>query len=130
MSSLISAFLRRGNPNEIYHSVAGLSAFVDHIIRLFTVFGFLTGLINLRNIHPDNAVIAVLLVVLGFSIFFYTAFLIDYIVVGICSITPYFKNNEYARQIAVTIIAIVYIYFSVEYYQVVGAYLAELKLFG
>lgn len=70
--------LFRGRVDDTRRSLAGLSGFVDHLIRLFTALGFLTGLLNIRSLNPDNDFIVVLLTILGIAVFYYSSYLFDY----------------------------------------------------
>jgi len=69
MSKFWSFILFRGSSDDTRRSLSGLFGFVEHLIRLFTALGFLTGLLSLRSSNLDSYFIAILLVVLGLAVF-------------------------------------------------------------
>nr|DAF66376.1 MAG TPA: hypothetical protein [Caudoviricetes sp.] len=122
--------LFRGSIDDTHRSLSGLSGFVDHLIRLFTALGFLTGLLSLRSSNPDSDLIIVLLLILGGAVFYYSSYLFDFIVASVLSIIPFFERNELPRRIAATLLGLLYIMILVFSLPSITEFLSEIKPFG
>ncbi len=130
MKKALSVLMFRGTTETVRPALDGLSALVDHLIRLFTALGFLTGLINLREIYPDNDLIAALLLLLGSAVFLYTIYIFDYLLAGALSLIPHFKKNDFARSATATALGIGFVFLQASLIVPIGAFLAEIKPFG
>ena len=127
---LFDVMLFPGDKYNAHSLLSDLCAFVDHVIRLFTALGFLTGLLNLRSLYPDNDLILVLLLILGAAVLFYSSYLFDYVTVSALQIVPYFKRNRLARRIVATVIGLTYIVAIFINVATITAFLSEIKPFG
>ena len=109
------------------YAMESIAAFVDHLIRIFTALGFLTGLIQLRERYPDNDVLLVLLIIITLTMLYYVIFIINHLVIKTGQSLSLSVN---ARRVSSLITTFTICVLFVEFHTVIASYLAEIKPFG
>lgn len=129
MKQIFYAFLRKVyvDAEMTGYAVGSIALFVDHVIRIFTALGFLTGLIQLRERYPDNDVLLVLLIVLTLTMLYYIIFIINHIVIKTGQKLNFSVN---ARRVTSLITTFTICVLFVHFHAVIASYLAEIKPFG
>ncbi|UWF67385.1 MULTISPECIES: hypothetical protein [unclassified Brucella] len=129
MKQVFCTFLRKVYVDtEMTGSAVGsITAFVDHVIRVLTALGFLTGLIQLRERYPDNDVLLVLLIVLTLTMLYYIIFIVNHLVIKMGQTLSFSVN---ARRVAGLVTKLTICVLFIEFHTIIASYLAEVKPFG
>jgi len=129
MKKMLAAFSRKvaGDTKQSAFELDFMARLVDHIIRIFTALGFVTGLIQLRKIHPDNVVLIGLLSIIGFALFYYLMFIIHHVTVRAGEAI---NIDVKARKIIAFVTTTAFSIAIVMYLEKIGDYLSEINLFG